>query len=470
MRGMSARVESGLRVVQLVGARVDPTAPMQVGAIARELGLGLSTASRLCASLQELGLLERADDYGAYRLGRAAIRLSGVAAAPIARAARLELTRAALHSGETVCLAAPDGEGARMIAVIESGWTLHAPAEVAEQVVERDSAIVAAATGALGDLSVAGGCVESRIGRVVEIAAPVLDPNGDRIAVLAIRLPLYRAERGAPRARRAIRVARRNLERAIVAARAATTTADVRAAAAAATSALDASLRILTHLAGGADTLASTARAAGLRLDRARRLVDTCRGVGLVLGDDRLGLRLSWQVHGWYRAALNPTLAGAGALAVSQAAVSTDTCVFLTVLQGLRSRTLVEHLEPLGEGLRMRPWLGRVHPIVGSDGGPTMLLDLEAEQLAEIFPARFSDHERGVFLAQVERVAREGVLTIESVDELGITSISAPVIDASGTVAAAACIVGATERVRPRRSELEAAVRELAAQLSALLG
>ncbi|KEP75618.1 hypothetical protein HR12_25420 [Microbacterium sp. SUBG005] len=59
---------------------------------------------------------------------------------------------------------------------------------------------------------------------------------------------------------------------------------------------------------------------------------------------------------------------------------------------------------------------------------------------------------------------------MRSIDEFGITSVSAPVRDAAGLVAAAACIVGATEDVSARLPELREAARALAADLSRDLG
>ena len=133
-------------------------------------------------------------------------------------------------------------------------------------------------------------------------------------------------------------------------------------------------------------------------------------------------------------------------------------------------RLVVEHIEPMGEGLLMAPWLGRPHPLVGSDGGPTLAMDFDAAQLAHLFPRRHGASEYDQFVRRVQRVRADGTLTMRSVDEFGITSISAPVRDAAGLVAAAACIVGATEDVSMRLPELQEAARALAARLSEDLG
>jgi DNA-binding IclR family transcriptional regulator len=471
---MTARVAMGLRVVEWVGSRLDPTEPVPVGVLARELGAPLSGTSRLCGELEDLGLLERGPAYGTYRLGREAIRLSGAAAAPYTLAVRYALTRVAQETGETVCLAAPSAGGMRVISVVESPWTLHAAADVGEAVDE--GAITRAAqrwaADTFGGATVGSGgaqTVETTTGKRVEVAAPVLAPTGECVAVIAVRLPVYRAKRGAPQAAAALTTARRIIERALAAG---SDGGDDLAAdpVDGSPSALRAAVSILNHLAGRSDTLAGTASATGLRPDRARRLIDSCLRSGLVVGrSDGVEFALAWAVHGWYRAATAPTLVERGTPFVANTAVATGACAFLTVLKGMRSFTLVEELAVLGEGLRMRPWLGKPHPIVGSDGGPTLVMDLRAEELAEIFPSRHTPQEFDAFLERVRRVSRDDVLSMGSIEELGITSISAPVRDASGTVAAAACIVGATEYMRPQLAEMERATRDLATRVTALL-
>ncbi|WP_159500534.1 IclR family transcriptional regulator C-terminal domain-containing protein [Microbacterium sp. 18062] len=472
---MTARVTTGLRLVQLIASRPDPTEPAPVGFLAAAMSASLSGTSRLCAELEHLGLLERGEGYGAYRLGPVAIQLSGRAAAPFAKTVRFALTRAAQKTGETVCLAAPSPDGFRVVSVVDSPWTLHAPAALGE-LAEDDGAIALAGQGWGVDALGAFPRAEVTSGKRVEVALPVLDPLGETVAVVAARLPVYRAKRGVPQAGSALTTARRILERELTAGGGAGRD-EVRLPAdapvadeARLASSLEAALRILQHLAGGADAAAGIARATGLRLDRTRRLLESCRRSGLVTAArDGVEHRLAWVVHGWYRAAAPQTLVQRGRHFVAEAAEATGACAFLTVLKGMRSFTLVEELAVLGEGLVMRPWLGKPHPIVGSDGGPTLVMDLTPEQLAEIFPSRHTPQEFERFLDRVRRAVRDGVLALESIEEFGITSVSAPVRDASGTVAAAACIVGATEYVKPRLGAIQAAARQLAEQVSALL-
>jgi DNA-binding IclR family transcriptional regulator len=489
---VSERVVAGLKAVQIVAGRPDPTTPIAVGAIAERLGVGLSSASRLCSELEGAGFLERAEGYGTYRLGPAAIRLSGRASAPYARSVRYALTLAAQQTGETVCLAARADSDIRIIASVESLWTLHSPAEVGELVADEGSAIARAMSGRDSDAADAAAPqhFESTTGLSVEVAAPVLSPGGERVAVVAVRLPENRSDQNLARARRAVAVARRTIERAIeedaaahreaaAPRRASGTQQSAQEPARQPTgplpsapppSALEAALRILDHLAGGRDSIAGTARATGLRADRTQRIVDSCQRAGLVWANrDRSQFQLGWIVGGWHRAAVAPILVARGKPLVAEVANSTRTCAFITVLKGMRSFTLVEELEMAGEGLQMSPWIGRPHPLIGSDGGPTLVMDFSADEVAQLFPSRHTVQERDVFLDRVHRVERDGVLSMQAFEDAGIVSISAPVRDSSGAVAAAACIVGTTGYMTENADEFERAALNLADRISALL-
>lgn len=463
-------VASGLHALRLVAERADPTAPIPVGEIARGIGRPLSGTSRLCAELEALGVLERAGGYGGYRLGAGAIALSGRIAAPFARATRYALTLAAQQTGETALLATPSPRGVLVVDAVESIWTLHASAEVGEVVTDERSAVVRAVDpdGPDGD-----GLRESTIGMSVEIASPVTTPAGACIAVLALRIPVNRRADVGVRARRALVAARRTLENVLGDLLAAPRTrppASPVAPGDARPSALAATLGILSHLASGPDSVAGIARATGLRPDRTRRLVDACRRAGFVTTGDEDGAVLpSWGLHGWFRASAVPIMVARGKPLVAEAAHRTATCGFITVLKGMRSFTIVEELEMAGEGLKMASWLGRAHPIVGSDGGPALVMDFTPEELRLLFPARNTPRELGQLLDRVHRTVRDGVLSMQAYEDAGIVSISAPIRDASGGVAGAACLVGTTAYMETHLAEFEAEARALAGRIAALL-
>jgi DNA-binding IclR family transcriptional regulator len=476
---MTSRVTAALMVVRFVAERPDPTDPIAVGTIASELGMSLSSASRLCSELEGEGLLERGGAYGSYSLGRSAIRLSGLAAAPFARMLRFVMTFAAQQTGETVCLAARSGSAMRVVHSVISTWTLHSPTRVGELVDDERSAIVIAGRQLDNSEGAQASCIESTLGKSVEIATPVRSPSGECVAVLAIRLPLNRLEQNGTRARRAVLVARRHIESMLADELSAPlpprdaeapAPAPPPTGAAGSPSAVSAALRILLHLAGGPDSLTNIARATGLRYDRVQRLMDSCVRSGLVwAAADSARYQLGWIVQGWHRAASAPVMVARGKPLVAETANRSQTCAFITVLAGMRSLTLVEELEMAGEGLEMISWLGRAHPIVGSDGGPTLLMDLKPEELKQLFPARYTAHELATFLQRVRRVVADGVLSMQAFEDAGLISISAPIRDSSGAVAAAVCLVGTTDYMRANRREFERETRDLADRVSALL-
>jgi DNA-binding IclR family transcriptional regulator len=460
---MTARAVTALRTVRLIANRTDPTAPVTVGRIAEQLDIALSSASRVCTELESIAVLERAGAPGSYRIGSAAIELSGRAAAPYARAVRYALTLLVQQTGETVCLAAGVPGAVGIVASIASAWTLHVPGDVGEDVADPTSAIARVAAGERPRGTETS--VESTIGACVEVAVPVLDPAGRTRAILAVRMPTNRAAVGVPRARRALLAARRSIERQLggAAVDAPAPAGDHPAGS------LAAAFSVLRHLARGPDTIAATARAVGLSADRAQRLIEHCREAGLVDVDPGRNLTIDWRVHGWYRAAMSPTLVARGAPLVARTADEFEVCTFITVLRGMRSVTLIEELRDVGPGLRMLPWIGRPAPITESDGGHTLVSDLAEDELVAVFPRRHSRSEVEAFSKLVRRVVRDGVVAQESMEDAGILSISAPVRDSSGTVAAAVCIVGPVERLRPRLAALENAAMDLALEASAVL-
>lgn len=462
---MTARVEAGLRALQVVASRPDPTSPLAAGAIARSIGVPLSSTSRLCAELVDLGLLARGEAYGSYRVGPAALLLSGRAAASVARAARTTLTRIAQTTGETAVLAARTPDGMRVIGAVASPWTLHSPATVGELVVDPASALVRAGAGA----PPGGQVVEATVGKSVELAVPVLEPNGEAVAVVAVRLPVNRAKQGVVVARHALLSARRALERVVSADDGRPRPAPV-ASAPPPASALTAARRLLEVLTESDGSVAELVRATGLRRDRMLRLLESFRRAGFVrMDDDGARVRLEWSLHGWMRAASAPTLVREGTPIVAAMADRTGVCSFITILRGMRSVTLVEELRPLGPGLHMTPWLGRPCPILSSDGGPALVMDFAQDDIAAFLPKRTDPREAAEFFQRVDMLAEHGVMAREAFEEVGQTAFSAPIRDASGSVVAAACLVGATDEMRPRITELSAAVREMAADLSALV-
>jgi DNA-binding IclR family transcriptional regulator len=99
------------RATQLLDVLAASDAGLGVNELARRIGVNASTASRLLATLQEAGLVTRADG-GPYRLGLKLVMLSErvLAGLDVRQLARPLLARLVGETGETATLSLP-GEG-----------------------------------------------------------------------------------------------------------------------------------------------------------------------------------------------------------------------------------------------------------------------------------------------------------------------------------------------------------------------
>jgi DNA-binding IclR family transcriptional regulator len=104
-------IQSVQRAVTLLKAFESGPSELGVSELSRKAQLHKSTASRLLATLEREGLLERVPGTEKYRLGFLLVRLAGQVAhfGDVRQAARPELIALAEHSRETVHLAVIDG-------------------------------------------------------------------------------------------------------------------------------------------------------------------------------------------------------------------------------------------------------------------------------------------------------------------------------------------------------------------------
>jgi DNA-binding IclR family transcriptional regulator len=107
----SGHIQSVQRACALLKAFGNGASELGVAELGRKLSLHKSTASRLLATLESEGLLERAPGGDKYRLGYEFVRLAGQVprSADVRAAARPFLTELAAASNETVHLAVLDG-------------------------------------------------------------------------------------------------------------------------------------------------------------------------------------------------------------------------------------------------------------------------------------------------------------------------------------------------------------------------
>jgi IclR family acetate operon transcriptional repressor len=103
-------VGSVTRAIALLDALAESDAGLGVNELARRIGVNASTASRLLATLESSGLVERAAG-GPYRLGLRLVALSDrvLGQLDVRQRARPLLTRLAEQTGETATLSVPSG-------------------------------------------------------------------------------------------------------------------------------------------------------------------------------------------------------------------------------------------------------------------------------------------------------------------------------------------------------------------------
>jgi IclR family acetate operon transcriptional repressor len=106
-------IQSVRRAVSLLKAFDTQATELGVSELSRRVKLHKSTVSRLLATLEQEGLLERVPETDKYRLGFEFVRLAGLVThfGDVRMAARPALVRLAESSRETVNLAVRDGDG-----------------------------------------------------------------------------------------------------------------------------------------------------------------------------------------------------------------------------------------------------------------------------------------------------------------------------------------------------------------------
>src|ERR1700761_455625 len=221
-------VGSVARAVAVLDVLAASDSGLGVNEVARRLGVNASTASRLLATLQEAGLVERTDG-GPYRLGLKLIALSDrvLAQLDVRQLARPLLVGVADETGETATVSLP-GEGeAITVDFVPSGSSVVSMARVGRPSVPHATAagkVMLAFTGASpGELTAftertitEPGALERELAGVRErgwaeavgerepdlaaLAAPAFGRGGELAAILGIQGPAGRLPAGTRRA------------------------------------------------------------------------------------------------------------------------------------------------------------------------------------------------------------------------------------------------------------------------------
>jgi DNA-binding IclR family transcriptional regulator len=236
--GSRQRVASVARALALLDEVARSDAGLGVNELARRIGVNASTASRLLATLEEGGLVERSAD-GPYRLGLKLVALSDrvLGQLDVRERARPWLTWLVEETGETATLSVPGGGEAITVDFVPSSSSVVSMARVGRPSVAHATAagkvmLAFGSAGAPGDEARAGELVAftertitdpatlaaeldavraSGIAEAVgerepdlnALAAPVIGRGGELVAILGLQGPATRLPASTRRALRA---------------------------------------------------------------------------------------------------------------------------------------------------------------------------------------------------------------------------------------------------------------------------
>lgn len=220
-------------------------------------------------------------------------------------------------------------------------------------------------------------------------------------------------------------------------------------------------------------TLTQVSTLTGMPLTTTQRLLQSLVAEGFLARDDSL-YRLGLDLIGWAEAARR------GVSLVSIARPSMETLrdvsgetVTLLVREGLR-RVCVE-LVPSRHSVSQNVVPGEVHPLqAGSPSKVLLAWDPETTRrlidngLQKLTGGTITDP--AAFLRELNLVVAQGYAESHGENVDGVASISAPIFDASGKVAAALCVGGPSERittgfVEQNREELISTARSVSRML-----
>ena len=164
-----------------------------------------------------------------------------------------------------------------------------------------------------------------------------------------------------------------------------------------------------------------------------------------------------------------------GLTALEGLATETNEACFLGVLSGNSTVTIAEHV-PANADL-VGSWLGRPYPAYCSDAGQALLWDAPDDEIRRIFQnVDFVRHGPNTpasvdeFLGRLEEARTRGYSIVDEEAEPGLYSLSAPIRDFKGEVAAALQIVGPKSRLEPLRESHALALNSWRDWLEARVG
>ncbi len=171
-------VGSVARAIALLDALAESETGLGVNELARRIGVNASTASRLLATLEASGLVERSPG-GPFRLGLRLVALSDrvLGQLDVRQRARPLLTRLAAQTGETATLSVPSGGDAVTVDFVPSGSSVVSMARLGRPSVLHATAVgkIVLAFGASGDARPAADSLPAYTERTITDPRALLD-------------------------------------------------------------------------------------------------------------------------------------------------------------------------------------------------------------------------------------------------------------------------------------------------------
>lgn len=241
---------------------------------------------------------------------------------------------------------------------------------------------------------------------------------------------------------------------------------------------MDKAVRLLRAFDSEAPDLgvSELARSFGWQKSTISRLLATLQTGGLLEQDQRSG-----------RYRLSPLFMGMGARALARVDLRTLAAPHIHALAASTEETV--NLVVLSEGecfnlavvhshktVKSMGWVGRRTPLHCTSAGKALLWQMTREQVVGLIGQRYPAHTRRTLVTlstlwpDLERMRMRGYALSDEEFEDGLTSVSAPILNAQGQVEGALTVTGPTFRMKARVPALGAEVMRWSNTLSERLG
>ena len=222
-------------------------------------------------------------------------------------------------------------------------------------------------------------------------------------------------------------------------------------------------------------TVADVAARLGKDRSQVSRSLKGAQQEGFLSRSEQREYSLDWSILTDAQLVTEQRLKTDGLTALEGLATETNEACFLGVLSGNSTVTIGEQV-PESANL-VGSWLGRPYPAYCSDAGQALLWDAPDSEIRKIFgTVEFVKHGPNTpvsvddFLERLNNARVRGYSIVDEEAEPGLYSLSAPIRDFKGDVAAALQIVGPKSRVEPQREAFAVALASWRTWLESRVG